>query len=158
VAELEWMPFIPSPLDDQATFKLDGEETQKLRKLKKNASEVCEFDSMILPGASFVDGGRPCYGRISLLVDASGGHVHDVRVESAAVPVAESAVRALATHLSNKRSLPGILKIAPGNYAASVEALGAELGICIVQSEELDWLDEALAHLSAAMASEKWPQ
>ena len=155
--DLEWMPYIPSPLNDQSTFKLDGTEIENLRKLTKNPSEVCEFDSMILPGASFMEGGRPCFGRISLLVDSSGGLIHDVKVESAAVPAVESAVRALATHLFNKGSLPGILTIASGAFAASVQALGAELGIRIVQAEELYWLDEALAHLNAAMAAGEFP-
>jgi len=67
--DLDWHPFVPPPSAGCEPFRASTEQLEKLRALQRKSGLACEFDCSITPAGSFLENGRPCFGRIGLLVE-----------------------------------------------------------------------------------------
>ena len=83
--DLDWRPLLLPPLAGFDPFQPSGADLEKLRALQREPRLECEFDCTMLPGGSFVEHGRPCFGRLGLLVKKQRGLVIGMNVASGAL-------------------------------------------------------------------------
>jgi hypothetical protein len=100
-----------------------------------------------VPGGSFYENGRPCFGRFTLLVERQRGLVIGVDVASGALTPGEAAGRALVKALLMGKSLPEKLFIG----GARLQLLCDELQIRLRPGSSLPALEEAVESLTQQM-------
>ncbi len=93
--DLDWRPLLPPPSTALEPFQAGGADLERLRRLRRAPELAYEFDCTLLPGGSFVENGRPCFGRFSLLVEKQSGLIAGMEVASGALTPGEAAGRAL---------------------------------------------------------------
>lgn len=149
--DLDWRPLVLPPLTGLEPFRAGATELEKLRALKRGPGLACEFDCTIMPGGSFVESGRPCFGRFSLLVEKQRGLVIGAEVASGALTPGEAAGRALVKALLMSKNLPEKIFIGGSRLQPALQPLCDELGIQLWPSSSLPALEEALEHLEQHM-------
>jgi hypothetical protein len=149
--DLDWRPLLLPPLTGYEPFRAAAAELEKLRALKREAGLACEFDCTIMPGGSFVENGRPCFGRFSLLVEKQHGLVVGAEVTSGALTPGEAAGRTLIKALLMSKSLPGKIFIGGSRLQPVLQPLCEELGIQLLPASSLPALEEAVEHLGQHM-------
>ena len=149
--DLEWRTLLPPPLTGSAPFQATAASMEKLRTLKRTPGFACEFDCTIMPGGSFCENGRPCYGRVSLLVEKQGGVVLGMDLQSAALTPGEAAGRTLINALLMVNALPEKIFIGGSRLQPVLQPLCDELQIKLQPASSLPALEEAAAFLSSQM-------
>lgn len=147
-ADLNWRPLLPPPETGFEPFRPPADQLEKLRALSRRPGLECEYDCALTPGVSFCEQGRPCFGRVGLLVETGRGLVMGVAVESGTRAPGEAAGRALVTTLLRAGALPERLFIRSARLQRVVEPLCKELQIQLCPAMALPFLDEALAFLT----------
>ncbi len=151
--DLDWRPLLLPPLAGYEPFQPSGADLEKLRALKREPRLECEFDCTMLPGGSFYENGRPCFGRFSLLVEKQRGLVIGMDVVSGALTPGEAAGRTLVKALLMGKALPEKIHIGGSRLQPVLQPLCDELGIGLWPASSLPALEEAVESLSQQMAS-----
>jgi hypothetical protein len=153
--DLDWHPFLVPPASIE-TFQAPPDKLQKLLFLKHVPELACEFDSGLLPGASFVENGRRCFGRFSMLVENRRGLVLAMNIHSAALTPAEAVGQGLVEALLKAETLPGKIYIGGSRLQPILQPLCDELQIQLIPAS-LPALEEAIHSLSGYMRTGKMP-
>jgi hypothetical protein len=152
--DLDWRPLLPPP-GGLETFKVSAEQLARLHRLKRQPGLECEFDSTLLPGGSFLENGRPCYGRFQLLVETRRGMVLGMNLQSGALSPSEAAGRGLVESLLMVKGLPEKIFITGTRLQPVLQPVCDELQIRLQPADSLPALAEAVEslsqHLFAAM-------
>lgn len=149
--DLDWRPLLPPPLTGLEPFQPSGEQLEQLRALKREPGLACEFDCTLMPGGSFIENGRPCFGRFSLLVEKQHGLVIGMDVANGALTPGEAAGRTLVKALLMGKSLPGKVFIGGSRLQPVLQPLCDELQIQLWPASSLPALEEAVESLSQQM-------
>jgi hypothetical protein len=149
--DLDWRPLLLPPVTGLDPFQAPADQLEQLRVLKRTPGMTCEFDSTLLPGGSFVENGRPCFGRVSLLVETGRGLVLGMDVQSGALTPGEAAGRSLLKSLLMAPSLPGKICIGGSRLQPVLQPLCDALQIQLWPASSLPTLEEAVASLSQQM-------
>jgi hypothetical protein len=149
--DLDWRPLLPPPISGFDSFQPAADKLEELRALKRAPGTACEFDSSLLPGGSFLENGRPCFGRFSLLVEQKRGLVLGMSVQSGALTPGEAAGRGLVESLLVAGSLPEKVFIGGSRLQPVLQPLCDALQIQLRPASFLPALEEAVASLSQHM-------
>jgi Domain of unknown function (DUF6930) len=149
--DLDWRSLLPPPGADLDPFRPGAEQLEKLRALKRKPGLVYEFDSSLLPGGSFLEEGRPCFGRFCLLVEQQRGLVVGMDVQSGALTPCEAAGSGLAASLLKAGSLPEKIHIGGSRLQPMLQPLCDALQIQLWPVSSLPALEAAVASLSQHM-------
>jgi len=149
--DLEWRPLLPSPVTGLDPFQPAAEQLEQLRALKRRPGLVYEFDSSLLPGGSFLENGRPCFGRFSVLVEKKRGLVVVMGVHSGGLTPGEAAGRGFAEALLMAGDLPDKVFIGGERLQPVLQPLCDEFQIQLWPASSLPALEEAVAFLSQQM-------
>lgn len=148
VADLNWRPVIPPPGNDLAAFKPSDEQWNKVRALARDPTATYEFDCRLLPGASFIDQGRPCMGRCALLMDQRSDLILGAEMLSGAILAGECAGQGLVKVLLQAKTLPGRILIQSARLQAALEPLCHDLSIHLDPVPALTSIEKARWSLS----------
>lgn len=146
--DLDWRPLPLPPLTGLEPFQADPAQLEQLRALKRESGLACEFECTLLPGGSFYENDRPCYGRFSLLVERQNGMLLGLEVASGALPPGEAAGRSLVKTLIMGKTLPEKILIAGSHLQTVLQPLCDTLQIQLRPATALPALEEAFASLS----------
>lgn len=149
--DLDWRPLLPPPLAGFDPFQAPVAQLEKLRELKPRPGLACEFDCTMMPGGSFCENGRPCFGRFSLLVEKQRGLVLGMDVASGALAPGEAAGLTLIKALFMAKSLPEKIFIGGSRLQRVLQPLCDELQIQLLPASSLPALEEAVTSLSRQM-------
>jgi hypothetical protein len=149
--DLDWRPLLPPPVSGLDSFQPAADQLEKLRALKRAPGMTFEFDSSLLPGGSFLENGRPCFGRFCLLVEQKRGLVLGMDVQSGALTPGEAAGRGLVESLLKAGSLPEKIFIGGSRLQPVLQPLCDALQIQLRPASSLPALEEAVAALSQHM-------
>jgi hypothetical protein len=149
--DLDWRPLLPPPVSGLDSFQPAAAQLEKLRALKRAPGTAFEFDSSLLPGGSFLENGRPCFGRFSLLVEQKRGLVLGMDVQSGALTPGEAAGRGLVESLLKAGILPEKVFIGGSRLQPVLQPLCDALQIQLWPVSSLPALEAAVASLSQHM-------
>ncbi|MCO5051173.1 MAG: hypothetical protein M9920_02575 [Verrucomicrobiae bacterium] len=149
--DLDWRPLLLPPLTGFEPFQASSADLERLRALKRRAGFECEFDCTMMPGGSFYEKGRPCFGRFALLVEQQSGLIIGMDVASGALTPGEAAGRTLVKALLMGKTLPEKIHIAGARLQPALQLLCDELGIGLWPASSLPALEEAIEALSQQM-------
>lgn len=155
--DLDWRPLLPPPVTGLEPFRPAAEQLEKLRTLERKPGLVYEFDSSLLPGGSFLENGRPCFGRFCLLVEQQRGLVVGMDVQSGALTPVEAAGRGLAASLLKAGSLPEKIHIGGSRLQPMLQPVCEALQIQLWPVSFLPALEAAVASLSQHMLGRTTP-
>jgi|SRR5665213_311347 len=155
--DLDWRPLLLPPVSGLDSFQPAADKIEKLRALKRAPGMACEFDSSLLPGGSFLENGRPCFGRINLLVEQKIGLVLGMSVQGGALTPGEAAGRGLVEALLTAGSLPDKIFIGGARFQPVLQPLCDALQIQLWPASSLPALEEAVAALSGRMFGRTMP-
>jgi hypothetical protein len=151
LTDLDWRPLLPPPAEPSSPFKPVAEELAQLMALPQNGQATFEFDCSILPGASFLEQGRPCFGRISLLAETQRGLVLGIDLQSGALPRDQAAGISLVKSLLSAGHRPRELHIYPSPLRELLQPLCSTLGIHLLTRPALPALEMAIESLAQSM-------
>jgi hypothetical protein len=149
--DLDWRPLLPPPISGLDSFQPSADKLEKLHALKRAPGMACEFDSSLLPGGTFLENGRPCFGRICLLVEQRRGLALGMSVQGGAISPGEAAGRGLVEALLMAGRLPDKIFIGGSRLLPVLEPLCDALQIQLWPAASLPALEEAVAALSQHM-------
>ncbi|MFN3410412.1 MAG: DUF6930 domain-containing protein [Limisphaerales bacterium] len=147
-ADLDWRPLLLPPATGLEPFEPEPEIVARLNALPRNPALVCEFDCTLLPGGSFLEQGRPCFGRFGLLAETREGLVLGMDLASGALSPGEAAGWTLLKTLHQAGGRPGRLRIRGQRLRPVLAPVCAALDIILESTDELPALEEAVAHLT----------
>ncbi len=149
VPDLEWRSFlsIPSPYEP---FRTTPQQLTQLRSLKRVPKTSYEFGCKIMPG-SILENGRPCFSRVSLLVDHRRGFMLGFELSLGPVPLPESAGQGLVNTLVKNGFLPERILIEDLRLEPILQPFCDALQIKLLLAYDLDFLTEATDSLSEFM-------
>lgn len=150
--DLDWHPFLSPPDTGPDPYQPTTEVLEKLRALTCLPDFTCEYDCSLLPGGSFMENGRPCFGRVCILVEKREGMVVGMSMQSGALTAAEGAGRGLVESLLKAGSLPEVIMIRGSRLQPALQPLCDALEIQLSPVSSLPNLERALAFLSRHMA------
>jgi len=148
-ADLEWRSFLSIPSPNEP-FRPSDQQLTQLRSLKREPKFSCEYGCKIMPG-SVVEKGRPCFGRVSLMVDHQRGFVLGYELSLGTAPLSESAGLGLVTTLVKNGFLPGKLLIDDLRLEPILQPFCDALQIKLLLAYDLDFLTEAMDSLGDFM-------
>ena len=149
--DLNWQPLILPPQTGFDPFQATTKQLEQLRRLPRQPGLECEFDCTLLPGGSFYENGRPCFGRFSLLVEKRCGLVIGMDVVSGGLAPGEAAGQTLIKVLLMAKALPEKIHIGGSRLQPVLQPLCDELQIQLWPASSLPALDEAVNSLSQQM-------
>jgi hypothetical protein len=155
--DLDWRPLLPPPVSGLDPFQAPADKLEKFRALKRAPGAAFEFDSSLLPSGSFLENGRPCFGRISLLVEQKLGLVLGMSVQSGALTPGEAAGRGLVEALLKAGRLPDKIIIGGSRFQPVLQPLCDALQIQLWPASSLPALEQAVAALSQQMLGRTMP-
>jgi hypothetical protein len=155
--DLDWRPLLPPPVSGLNSFQPAADTLEELRALKRAPGTACEFDTSLLPGGSFLENGRPCFGRFSLLVEQKRGLVFGMSVQSGALTPGEAAGRGLVEALLKAGRLPDKVFIGGSRLRPPLQPLCDALQIQLWPASSLPALEAAVASLSQQMLGRTMP-
>ncbi len=153
--DLDWRPLLPPPATGLDPFEPSAADVEKLSALKREPGGEFEFDSSPLPGGSFIENGRPCFGRFSLLVESKIGIILGAEFQSAALTPGEAAGRGLVKALQMGGRLPGTILIGGTRLQPVLQPICDALQIRLMPVSSLPALDEAIHSLSEQMLAQR---
>ncbi len=156
--DLDWRPLLLLPVTGLDPFEVPAKQLQKLSALKRQPGLACEFDSSLLPGGSFLENGRPCFGRFCLLVEKQQGLVLGMGVQSGALTPGEAAGRGLTEALLMAGKLPKKIYIGGSRLRPVLQPLCDELKIQLSPASSLPALEDASAALGQHMLAAGGPR
>lgn len=148
-ADLEWRSFLSIPTPHEP-FRASDQQLTQLKSLKRESKVSCEYGCKIMPG-SVLENGRPCFGRVSLLVEHQRGFVLGYELSLGTAPLSESAGQGLLTMLMKNGFLPGKLMIDDLRLEPILQPFCDALQIKLLLAYDLDFLTEATDSLSEFM-------
>jgi hypothetical protein len=146
---LDWRPMIALP-ETVDPFKATEEQLTQLHSLNRESQSTMEYGCMVLPGA-IMENGRPCYSRISLLVEHRRGLMLGFKLALGTKPYTECAGSGLVQSLIKCKVLPGKILIDDERLESILGPVCDELKVKLVLSEELQNLADAKASLDQYM-------
>lgn len=146
--DLDWRPVLSPPLTGFEPFSASGDQLEKLHAIKLKPGLTCEFDCTLVPSGSFYENGRPCFGRLSLLVEKQRGLVLGMEVAGGALTPGEAAGRGLVKTMLMAKSLPGKIFVAGSRLQQVLQPLCDELKIELWPVSSLSVLEEAVQQLT----------
>ena len=149
--DLDWQPLLPPPPAGFPAFQASAEHLAALAALPQEPALACEFDCTLLPGGSFLEQGRPCYGRFGLLVEQAQGLLLGVQLVGGHLPPGEAAGRCLVQTLLAAGRRPMKLLLRGPRLQPVLQPLCDALDIELHPLSSLPLLDEALDHLGRQM-------
>jgi hypothetical protein len=149
--DLEWHPLVPPPPGGLEPYRTTKDHLEELLALTAQNGLVCEFESSLMPSASFLENGRPCFGRVSLLVEGQSGVVLGMDMQSGALSPGEAAGRGLVEALLKAGKLPEKLLIGGSRLQPVLQPLCDELGIQLFAMSSLPALEAAAAAMREYM-------
>lgn len=149
--DLDWRPLVPPPAAGLEPFQASDKELETLGSFKSAPGLECEFDCTVMPGGSFYENGRPCFGRISLLVEKQHGTVVGMDVQSGALAPGEAAGRSLVKALLMAGTLPKNIVVGGARLQPVLQPLCDKLKIGLSPVSSLPLFDEAIEALSHQM-------
>ncbi len=141
--DLEWRSIVPPPEEPSRPVKVAESDLARLRALKRIPDLCLDFDARLMPTASFIQDGRPCFGRVGLAVETEEGMAVGVEVQGGDKPVGEAAVSCLIAILLKIKVLPACLNVGTARFKTVLQPLCSELGISLGFAEEMPFLEEA---------------
>jgi len=150
--DLDWRPLLLPPLIGLEPFQATAAQLEKLRSLKHKSGLACEFDCTMMPGGSFVENGRPRFGRFGLLVEKQHGLVIGMDVASGTLTLGEAAGQTLVKMLLMGKALPEKIFIGGSRLQPVLQPLCDELQIQLWPAPALPALEEAVESLSQQMS------
>jgi len=150
--DLDWRSCMRLPDPPLSPFTPTQDELDRLRKLQCTPGLVYEFDSALMPGASFIEEGRPCFGRMALLVESRSGTVIGAQVKPGGVAPGAATGSAFVSLLLQSPRRPSRLLLRNPRWPPVVEGVCGALGIEVRMAKRLPALEEALSHLGRFMA------
>jgi hypothetical protein len=156
--DLDWRPMLLPPVPELNAFKASADQHTALHRLKVQSGLHCEYDTNLVPGASFLEQGRPCFGRFSLLVETGRGLVVGVEAQSGAVPQGEAVGLGLVESLLKAKVLPQKITVRGPRLIPALKPLCDDLKIELAAAPSLPLLDEALDSLAEYMLSGRPPE
>ena len=148
-ADIEWRSFLSLPTPHQP-FRASAQQLTQLRSLERVPKASCEYGCKIMPGA-VVENGRPCFGRVSLLVEHQRGLVLGYELSLATAPLPESVGLGLVNTLVKNGFLPGKLLIDDLRLEPILQPFCAGLQIKLLLAYDLGFLTEAMDSLGNFM-------
>ena len=152
LADLDWRPCLRLPEPPLSPFIATKEDLDRLQRLPRSAGLALEFDSALAPGASLIEDGRPCFGRMALLVESRVGIVMGAEVTPGGVAPGISTGEAFVSLLLKSPQLPSKLMIRNPRWGPVLEGVCGALGIEIRVAKKLPALEAALSDLQRFMA------
>jgi hypothetical protein len=149
--DLKWISVVPPHDKSLGTAVVDEMDLKRLNSLKKEPGRSFDFDARLLPEASFLKDGRPCFGRMALLVESDSGVVADFELQAGDTPTPQAVVSALVLLLLKVGIRPARLNVKHSRFTPGLESLCLKLGIQLVPAEEVPLLDEGFDSLAHAL-------
>ncbi len=146
--DLDWRPCLRIAEPQLAAYTPDRQVMEQLLRIVPSPGLVCEFDSLLMAGASFVEEGRPCFGRLGLLAQSGNGVVLGLDIQPGALSAGYAAGASLVGALLKAGRLPAKLILRDPRWRPVVEPFCATLGIQIGLARRLPAFEEALASVS----------
>ena len=146
LADLDWRPMLLPP-EPEKFFHVATEDLEKLLRLPVLPGAQFEFAATVMPGLSLLENGRPCFGRIGLLVESRRGLILNSEIQAGPMPAAEAAGRALVKGLLLAGARPERLLIGGTALEPVLRPLCDALKIKLQPASSLPALDEAMAAL-----------
>ena len=150
--DLDWQPLLPPPGTDSRSFQPADEKLDKLRVLKRLAESTFEFDCAFLAAGSFIENGRPCFGRFCLMVESRRGMVLGMSMQSGGLTPGEAAGRGLVESLLKAGCLPTQIVIGGSRFQNVLQPFCDKLQIKLTPASSLPALEQAVALLEQQMA------
>jgi hypothetical protein len=149
--DLDWRPLLSPPAAGCEPFQISTDHLGQLRALKRQPGLACEFDCLLIPGGSFIESGRPCFGRFGLLVEKRRGLVIGMSMQSGGCTPGDAAGRGLVESLLKAGHLPEKIFISGPRLQPALQPLCDELQIELQPSSSLPVLEEAIYSMSQHM-------
>ncbi|MBN8247619.1 MAG: hypothetical protein J0L84_09265 [Verrucomicrobia bacterium] len=102
--------------------------------------------------STFRENGRPCMGRVTLLVESRNGIVLGAKVSSGATAPGDTVGAVLVSLLRQSPELPTTLILRTPRWRPVVEGVCDALGIEVRLAQRLPALEDAFANLQQVMA------
>ena len=102
-----------------------------------------------------MEDGRPCFGRVALLVESANGIVIGAEAKSGVMPPGEATGAVLVSLLLRSPGLPSTIVLRTPRWRPVVEGVCRELGIEIRLAKRLPALEEALAYLEQSFIRDR---
>ena len=150
--DVDWRPCLRLPEPPLSAYTPSADEIGQLQRMKPTPGLAFEFDSALMPGASFYQDGRPCFGRMTLLVESATGIVLSAEVKPGSIPAGAATGAAFASALCKCTRLPSKLILRKPRWKPLLEGVCGSLGIEIQVARRVPALEEAIAHLQQFMA------
>jgi len=150
VTDIDWRPVVVTP-ESFEPFAFTGQQLAKLKSLEPVPTSSFEFGFSVMPGSSVLEHGRPCYSRISLLVEHRRGIVLGFELSLSTVPLSQTLGLGLVNTLVKNGFLPGKILINDKRLEPILKPLCSSAGIKLTLSKELAALAEAMAGLESFM-------
>lgn len=149
--DLEWLPVVMPPDESSEAATIAESDLKKLRVLERDPDLALDFDARLVPEASFLKDGRPCFGRMALLVESDTGMVASFDLQAGGAPGREAALSSLVALLLKAEILPSRLNVGISTVKTALQSLCSELGIQLVLATEMPLLEEAFESLGQAL-------
>jgi hypothetical protein len=150
VEDLNWRPLIAPP-ESCVSFQANSGQLAQLGALPRVPKSAYEYDCSIAHGGAVLQNGRPCYSRISLLVEHRRGILLGFELGLGIEPLTESTGRGLLKLLLKNGFLPQRILIPGLRLQPVLEQFCNALQIELKPSERLPSLEEAMASLDQFM-------
>ena len=148
--DLVWRPYLSIP-EPYEPFRATEQRLAQLRSLERVPTSSYEYGCKILSASSVLENGRPCYSRLSLLVEHRRGFVLGFELSLGPLPLSESAGQGLVNVLVKNGFLPGKILIDDSRLEPILQPLCDALKIKLLLACDLDALAEAMNSLNSHM-------
>ncbi len=150
--DLDWRSCIRLPDPPLSPFTPPQHELDRLRKLPLTPGLVFEFDSALMPRASCIEDGRPCFGRMAVLVESRSGIVIGAQAKPGGVAPGVATGEVFVSLLLQSPRLPSKVVLRNPRWRPVIQGVCSALEIEIRMAKRLPALEEALSHLERFMA------
>lgn len=151
--DLEWLPVVMPPDEPFEAATIAESDLKKLSVLGRDPDLALDFDARLVPEASFLKDGRPCFGRMALLVESDTGMVASFDLQAGGAPAGEAALSSFVALLLKAEILPTRLNVGTSKVKTALQSLCSQLGIQLVLAKQMPLLEEAFESLGQALAS-----
>ena len=152
--EIEWLPFAPPPASAPEPIILSADEQDRLARLPMRKGFIMELTAPITPELSFVDetAGRPCMGRVVMMVDRASHYILHTNVAHGAAPLKEVIGPAFKDVVQTAESRPERVCVENERMAAVLRPACEAIGVSLFEGP-LNVAREALRHLLAHLST-----
>lgn len=148
--DLEWRSFLSAPAPYEP-FRASDQQMTGLRSLERVPKTRYEYGCKMLPDGSVLEQGRPCFSRVSLLVEHKRGFILGFELSLGTKSLSESAGQGLVTVLLKNGFLPEKIFIDDRRLEPILQPFCDTLQIELVLGDDLEFLMEALESVNGFM-------